>query len=77
MNKIISMLCLGITFAFFTCYGEAVTDNLPKEFYDNAELYSKLEMIENLTVIEKISDRDLQVVSQKSDDSLDSGEDRP
>ncbi len=71
MNKLISLIGIGITFVFITSYAENITDALPKEFFDNAELYSKLEMIENLSVLEKVSDRDLQVLSQGNQDSDD------
>lgn len=58
-----------ITFLFLTVFAEPLTDKLPKEFFDNADLYAKLDMIENLTVLEKISENDLQANSQQSDAS--------
>jgi hypothetical protein len=69
MNKIISLIGIGITFMFITSYAENITDALPKEFFDNAELYSKLDMIENLSVLEKVSDQDLQLLSQKNNEN--------
>ncbi len=67
--KNIATISIGlITFLFLTAYAEPLTDNLPKEFFDNAELFAKLEMIENLSILEKISDKDLQASTQKSED---------
>ena len=68
MSKLRSLLCLSIAFLFIACYAESITDSLPKEFFDNADFYSKLEMIENLTVLETVNERELQLISQKSND---------
>ena len=67
MTKINSLMAMLITFMFIASYAETITDSLPKEFFENVDLYSKLDMIENLSVLEKISDRDLQIVTQKTE----------
>jgi uncharacterized protein Smg (DUF494 family) len=64
---------LGIS-AFLISLGspiqaDSLTQGLPKEFFDNADMYSKLEMIENLTVLETVTDHDLQVAAQSSTNS--------
>ena len=77
MKKITSLAVLLITFLFLTSYAESVTDNLPKEFFDNADLYAKLEMIENLSIIEKVSAHDLHVAAQPTDAGSSSSEVKP
>ena len=39
-------------------------EKLSEEFYSNAELYSKIDMIEQLAVLENISDKDLTMAQQ-------------
>ncbi|MBC7467519.1 MAG: hypothetical protein H7256_16130 [Bdellovibrio sp.] len=70
MKKLTSLSVVLITFMFLASYAESITDSLPKEFFENADMYSKLDMVENLTILEKVSDRDLQVASQKADSDM-------
>ena len=66
MKKMITMFVTLATFLFLTAYAESITDNLPKEFFENADLYGKLEMIENLSVLDKLSENDLKVAANTS-----------
>lgn len=41
-------------------------EKLPEEFFTNAELYARMEMIEQLTVLDNISDKDI-MMAQAAD----------
>lgn len=75
MKKALSLfLVLGVSI-FLVSLGspiqaDSLTEGLPKEFFDNADMYSKLEMIENLTILESVTDHDLQVAAQGSNSNV-------
>lgn len=65
MKKITSVAIALITFLFLASYAENITDNLPKEFFDKADMYAKLEMIENLSILEKTNENDLKLAASE------------
>ncbi len=50
---------------------------LPDEFFTNAELYAKMEMIEQLTVLENISDKDIMMAQGSDSQSREKTEQTP
>ncbi len=43
--------------------------SLPQDFYDNVDLYSKIDMIENLVVLENTSEKELVIAAETNADS--------
>lgn len=70
-------LFLLTTLAFgFLTLAKADSTTLPKEFFDRADMYSKMDLIENLSIVENLDDRDLNVAEVKTDatEDADKGE---
>ena len=67
MKKLKTVVVLLATLLFITAYAESVTETLPQEFFDNADLYGKLDMIENLSILKKISKQELNLAIQMPD----------
>ena len=43
---------------------KADQEKLPDDFFQNAELYEKIDMIEQLTVLDNISEKDLNIAQE-------------
>ena len=66
---------LGLSSWLFLAHADQA--KLPEEFFTNAELYSKMEMIEQLTVIENISDKDIMMAQRSDPQGLEKTEQTP
>ena len=51
----------------FVLIGKADTSELPKEFFENVDLFVKMELIENLSIAESLTDKDLKLAESATD----------
>ena len=66
-----------IIFLSWILFARADQEKLPEQFFSNAELFSKIDMIEQLTVLENITDKDLTMAQQGDLSDSTDGNDTP